>query len=84
MKAIPDTEKTAEDWASLPDVVVLHIGIVNALVCARSYVTNEEIERVVNREHMTGISSSWSIDEDVKPVACKDGRPDATHYVLSC
>lgn len=84
MQEIADSEKTAEDWAALPDVVILSIGIVQALVCVKDGVPKEEIERFVNREHPTGISSSWSMDEEVGPVPCPDGREGATHYVLSC
>lgn len=83
-KSIPDGEKTQEDWDALPDVVVLHVDICAALVCAKNGTSEEEIERVMNRDHATGISSSWSIDNEVESQPCKDGRPDATHYVLSC
>lgn len=81
---ILDSKKTAADWDALPDVVILHIDICTALVCAKNGASKEEIERVINREHSTGISSRWSVDEEVEPKSCKDGRPDATHYALSC
>jgi hypothetical protein len=85
VKEILDAEKTREDWGALPDVVVLNVSIVNAVVCAKNGVPKEEIERVVNHDHATGISSSWSInEEEIAPEPCKDGRPDATHYLLTC
>lgn len=83
-KEIPDAEKTSEEWDALPDVVVLAIDVVNMVVCAKNGTPPEEIERVANRDHGTGISSAWSINGEVSPEPCKDGRPDATHYALSC
>jgi hypothetical protein len=89
MAEIPDNEKTAEDWEALPDVVVLNVSLVNAVVCAKDGISKEEIERIINREHPTGISSDWAlVDEDaeygIAPEPCKDGRPSATHYMLVC
>lgn len=83
-KPIPDADKTSEDWEALPDVVVLNISFVTAVVCAKNGVTDKEIERVLNREHGTGIDSPWRIDKEVESQPCKDGRPDATHYQLCC
>jgi len=81
---IPDSEKTTAEWDALPDVVVLNVSMVTMLVCVTDGTIKKEIERVANLEHPTGISSSWSVDDEVEPQPCKDGRPDATHYVLSC
>lgn len=89
MDGIPDAEKTQEDWEALPDVVVLNVSIVNAVVCAKKGTSRAEIERVVNRDHATGISSSWSVSDEPfegvpNPHPCPDGRKEAEHFLLTC
>ena len=83
-KEIPDTEKTEEDWDALPDIVVLNVSMCTAAVCAKDGIGPKEIERILNREHPTGISSDWSIDNEVESIPCPDGRKGATHYGLCC
>jgi len=64
------------------DFEVLHVGLVNAVICTRLPI--EEATSILNREHPTGINSKWAFDGDEKnKTPCPDGQ-GKTHYRMLC
>lgn len=71
-------------------VVIYASGPVVCSVCVPAEMPREEIERSVNAQSPTGISSSWKISKDStfkggepNPCQCNDG-PQRLHYLMDC
>ena len=71
-------------------VEVYSVGLVCASACAPTDVSREEIEREVNAQHPTGVSSRWRISEETTfatgepmPSPCNHGA-ERQHWLLSC
>jgi len=72
-------------------VQVYSVGLVRASACAPADTTRDEIERVVNLEHPTGIGSRWQISEDSMfsggepmPAPCDQNPDGRRHWLLNC
>lgn len=71
-------------------VLVYVSGLVCCSVCAPADMSIEEVERVVNLENPTGISSGWSVSDDETfadgtpmPAPCEK-VPGRVHYLMTC
>jgi hypothetical protein len=67
---------------------VYSVGLVAMSVCSDD--TSEEIMRIANMEHPTGISSRWTLSDDStfasgdpNPGPCEQD-PSRQHYLLVC
>lgn len=74
----------------MDDVVIYSVGLVAMSVCVADGVPREEIERIANARHPTGIGSRWQISEDTTfrggepmPAPC-DQEPDRKHWLVNC
>lgn len=66
------------------------IGPITCSVCAPADLSTEDVERLTNEKHPTGISSKWSISEaktfatgEPNPCPCEKGST-RKHWLLSC
>ena len=73
-----------------PAVIVYAVGLCAASACALNESSKDDIERAVNREHMTGLDHRWTISEEnfasglPNPCPC-DKEPEVRkHWLLSC
>jgi hypothetical protein len=71
-------------------VVVYAVGVVCASVCAPADWPREDVERAVNLDQPTGISSRWAISDDEtfsggepNPSPCHDDNT-RLHWLLNC
>lgn len=74
----------------MDDIIIYSVGLVAMSVCAADGVPLEEIERVANARHPTGISSEWQISEDATfrggepmPAPC-DMTEGRKHWLVIC
>ena len=75
----------------MADVIVYSEGVIACSVCVPKEMTTEEIERIVNIEHPTQVSSDWKISKDThfacelltNPCICDDDS-ERKHYLLNC
>lgn len=72
------------------EVIILTSGLVACSVCAPASMPIEEVERQVNLENPTGISSGWTLSEDKtfasgepNPCTCQND-PKRLHYLFAC
>lgn len=72
-------------------VIIYSAGTVCCSVCVDKYLSNEEIEQLVNIQLPTGIYSQWVISKDIKfkdgkphPCQCDQHPETRMHYLLNC
>lgn len=71
------------------NVIVYSNGLVTCSVCVPKNLKRKEIERLVNKQHPTGVDSSWKIDKEnfmtgeKNPCACNTDE-NRMHYLMSC
>ena len=64
-------------------VVICKEGLVAMKLCAKSSLTDEEIETEINLMRPTGINSSWEIEQAQEHTQCDD-HADRTHVIVYC
>lgn len=72
------------------DVVIYSLGLVMSSVCAPASMDRTSVENAVNRQHPTGISSEWTVSNELftgteqrSPAPCNHD-PGRRHWLLSC
>ena len=66
-------------------------GLVHCSVCAPKHFTASEVEKAVNRQLPTGISSRWEVSDDKTFVTGEENggivhcsKGETRHWLLSC
>ncbi len=72
-------------------VIVYSVGICAASACVEAGLTRKQIEKLVNIQEPTGITSKWKISRDkhfhsgqTNPCPCEEHPKKRMHYFLNC